>query len=155
MLLELKVQYAAIFISLAALAYNYKGMKPFIPVALFASLYANIWCYLSTYFNWWEFPIRTVPFVQDISVTANVIVVPILAMFWVRYSPMSRVKWAFLWTTLLTVPEYILERYTDTIKYHNSYEWYYSYLLWLISWFIWYQFHKWFYNDCKTGHQTH
>jgi len=145
--IELSVQYAAIAIALFALALKYKGMKPYIPVAMFAMLYANLWCYVATYFNWWRFPIRIIPSVEDISFTANMITVPIAAMFWVRYSPMSRIKWAFLWTTLLVIPEYFLEHYTDTIEYHSGYKWYHSYLLWLISWFIWYQFHKWFYKD--------
>jgi hypothetical protein len=144
---ELGVQYASITIALFVLILKYKGMKPYIPVAMFASLYANLWCYIAAYFNWWEFPIRSVPIIEDISLTANMIVVPIIAMFWIRYCPMSRIKWAFLWTTLLTVPEYFLERHTNTIQYGNSYDWYHSYILWLISWFIWYQFHRWFYKD--------
>lgn len=150
MSIELGVQYASIAIALLALALKYKGMKPFIPVALFASLYANLWCYVARHFNWWEFPIRAIPIIEDISFTANVIVVPIAAMFWVRYCPMTRIQWALLWTTALVIPEYFLESYTATIKYHSGYAWYHSYLLWLISWFIWYQFHLWFYKDAKS-----
>jgi hypothetical protein len=68
-----------------------KELKRFIPVGSVASLYANILCYISNYFNWWEFPIKVFPGVRDISFTANVIIVLISAMFWVRYSPMSRI----------------------------------------------------------------
>lgn len=150
MSVELWMQSISIAIALCALLLKYKGMKPYIPVAMFASLYANLWCYVATYFNWWEYPIQLVSIDEDISVTTNMIIVPIAAMFWIRYSPMSRIKWAFLWTTLLTIPEYLLERHTNAIKYHSGYDWYHTYLLWLISWFIWYQFHKWFYNDCNS-----
>lgn len=149
MSIELWIQYIAIATALFALALKYKGMKPFIPVGMFASLYANLWCYVSMHFHWWEFPVRVLPLIADISATTNMIVVPIAAMFWVRYAPMTRIKWAFLWTTALVLPEYFLEQYTDTITYHNGYAWYHSYLLWLCSWFIWYRFHKWFYKNMK------
>jgi len=96
MSIELTVQYLSLLIALAALIIGYKGMKRYIPVALFASLYANLWCYTATYFGWWEFPLRVMPLVEDISFAANVVAVPVFAMFWVRYSPMSRIKWALL-----------------------------------------------------------
>jgi len=61
MSIEFKIQYLFLFIAIVALIIGHKGMKRYIPVALFASLYANVWCYIATYFNWWEFPIRVVP----------------------------------------------------------------------------------------------
>lgn len=146
-MIETIVQYAAIIISLVALFIGRKGMKPFIPVAMFASLYANFWCYLANYFSLWKFPIRLFPVVADISATANIFVVPVLAMFWVRYSPMSRIKWALLWSSVLTGVEYLAERHTDMIVYSNGYEWYFSFLLWIISWYIWYYFHTWFWKN--------
>jgi hypothetical protein len=60
---------------------------------------------------------------------------------------MSRIKWTLLWTTILTGIEYLAVRYTDMISYYNGYNWYHSYILWLISWYIWYSFHKWFYKE--------
>lgn len=146
-MLEATVQYVSIFISISALLIGHKGMKPFIPVGMFASLYANLWCYLAKYFSLWEFPLRLFPFVTDISVTANIFAVPVLAMFWVRYSPMPRISWALLWSTILTGLEYIAERYTDLITYSNGYEWYITFILWIISWYLWYYFHVWFWKD--------
>lgn len=147
MSIELIIQYLFLFIVIVALIIGHKGMKRYIPVALFASLYANIWCYIATYFHWWEFPIRVVPLVKDISFSANVVAVPVLAMFWVRYSPMSRINWALLWSILLSVFEYFAVEYTDMISYHSGYAIYHSFILWMISWFIWYRFHIWFYKD--------
>ncbi len=147
MSIELLIQYLSIFIAIIAVVVDRKKLKRFIPVGLFAGFYANILCYVANYFSWWEFPVKIFPGVRDISFTANVVIVPVLAMFWTRYSPMSRIKWTFLWTTILTGFEYLIERHTDMIAYHNGYDWYYSYILWLISWFIWYSFHKWFYKD--------
>ncbi|MBU2702905.1 hypothetical protein Ga0466249_004040 [Sporomusaceae bacterium BoRhaA] len=145
--IQLLIQYIIILIAIIAVIVARKELKRFIPVGLFASLYANILCYVANYLILWEFPVRVLPGVRDISFTANVVVVPVLAMFWVKYSPMSRIKWAFLWTTILTGIEYLTERYTGIITYHNGYDWYCSYILWLISWYIWYSFHKWFYKD--------
>ncbi len=147
MSIELSIQYLSVFIAIVAVIVSYKELKYFIPVGLFASFYANIVCYIANYFDWWEFPIRVLPGIRDISFSVNAIIVPVLAMFWIRYSPMSRIKWALLWTTILTGIEYLSERYTDMIAYSNGYDWYYSYILWLISWFIWYSFHRWFYKD--------
>lgn len=147
MSIESLIQSLSIFTAIAAVIIARKELKRFIPVGLFASLYANLACYVAHYFNWWEFPSRLLPSVKDISFTFNVIIVPVLVMFWVRYSPMTRIKWTFLWTTLLTGIEYVFERYSDLITYHNGYDWYHSYILWLISWYIWYSAHKWFYKD--------
>ncbi|MEG6584257.1 CBO0543 family protein [Dendrosporobacter sp. 1207_IL3150] len=147
MSLELWLQYIAMTVALLALAFFYKGMKRFIPVAMFASLYANVWCFIAMHFKWWEFPVRVCPIIDDISFTVNMVVVPILAMIWVRYSPMSRVKWALLWSVVLGLMEFFLSRYTHMIVYGNGYDWYYSLLLWLPSWAIWLWFHRWFYKD--------
>jgi len=144
---ELWLQYLSILLAIAAVIIARKELKRFIPVGLFASVYANIFCYIANYFDWWEFPARLLPGVRDISFTVNVIVVPVLVMFWVRYSPMSRIKWTILWTTILTLLEYLAVTNTDLIVYRNGYNWYHSYILWLISWYIWYTFHKWFYKD--------
>ncbi|WP_021167921.1 hypothetical protein SOV_48950 [Sporomusa ovata DSM 2662] len=146
---ELLIQYFSILIAIVAVIVARKELKRFIPVGLFASYYANLCCYIANYFNWWEFPTRLFTGVKDISFTVNVVIVPVLAMFWVRYSPMSRIKWTFLWTTILTGFEYFAVKYTNLIVYHNGYNWYHSYVLWLISWYIWYSFHKWFYKDSE------
>jgi hypothetical protein len=140
------IQYGTMGGSLIALAIGHKGMKPFIPVGMFASLYANAWCYLAVRFHWWDFPVRIVPAISEISIPSNMVVVPIMAMFWVRYSPMSRINWALLWTTILTGAEFLIERNTEVLEYHNGYEWYFSYVLWFGSWFVWYEFHKWFWE---------
>jgi hypothetical protein len=147
MAIELWVQYFAIIFPILALVIRAKGMKRYIPVAMFASLYANIWCYLAKFFTWWEFPYRLYPSVEDISVAVNMVFVPVAAMFWVRYSPISRMKWALLWSVILGGAEFFVSRYTQLIRYGNGYEWYYSLLLWIPSWFIWLGFHKWFYKE--------
>lgn len=144
---ELIIQYGAVLLALLALWIGHRGMKRYIPVALFASLYANLWCYIANHFSWWEFPVRLMPHVEDISFAANVITVPILAMFWVRYSPMPRFTWALLWSGLLTAFEYWAEQHSAMIAYGNGYTAYHSFILWLISWYVWYGFHVWFYKD--------
>lgn len=144
---ELVVQYVAVAAALFALFIDYKGMKPFLPVALFASLYANVFCYIANYFGWWEFPVRLMPHVKDISFAANVITIPILAMFWIRYSPIPRIHWALLWSVILTGFEYWAVKNTAMIAYGNGYVIYYSFVLWLISWYIWYKFHHWYIGE--------
>ncbi|MDR3560419.1 MAG: competence protein [Negativicutes bacterium] len=146
MSVETWVQIGFSVIAVIAFILLRQGMKPFIPVGLFASLYANVWCYLAMRFGWWDFPARLVPFVREISVPANMLIVPVMAMIWVRYSPMKRLYWALLWTCGLTGGEFLIERYTAVLKYHSGYDWYFSFLLWFASWFIWYYFHRWFWR---------
>jgi hypothetical protein len=145
MSIEHLIQYGAIAVSSIALFIDRKGIIKFIPVAIFASLYSNICCYIANYFNLWSYQNKLFPVVKDISVTVNLIVVPIITIIWVKHIPNTfkgKFIWAFIWTTGLTLVEVTLERYTNIITYHNGYDWYYSYILWFFSWYIWAGYHK-------------
>jgi hypothetical protein len=146
MSIELLIQYGAIAVSLIVLYIDRKGITKFIPVAMFASLYANIWCYIANFFHLWSFPQRLIPVVKDISFTVNMIVVPIMVIIWVKHIPDSfkgKVIWALVWTFGLTLIEALIERFSAVLDYHNGYDWYYSLILWFFSWFIWAGYHKW------------
>ncbi|AGB42024.1 Competence protein [Halobacteroides halobius DSM 5150] len=152
-MIEYLIQYGSIFIAVAILFLTRKGMKKYVPVALFASLYANLWCYIAIYFNLWHYNHQWKLFslVDDISIVVNMIVVPIMAMIWVRYCPLrfrEQLWWAFIWTTVLMLVELPIERFTRLLDYRNGYRWYHSYILWFASWFIWLVFYLWF-NDWK------
>ena len=140
------IQYVAIVVSLIILFLDRKGMTKYIPVAMFASLYSNLWCYIANYFHLWSYQHKLFPIVKDISVTVNMIVVPIVVMIWIKHIPKTlkgKFIWTFIWTTGLTLDEFLIERYTQVLTYHNGYDWYYSYILWFISWFLWAEYHKW------------
>jgi len=127
--------------AILALIIKWNGMKKYIPAGLFSSLFANMVCHIAMYLNWWTYPYK----LEETIV--NCIVVPVLAMYWIRYVPtkISRlIAWNLLWTCVLTVFEYCGERFTNVIKYYDGYDWYFSLLLWFMSWFIWYGFHIWF-----------
>ncbi|SHI12794.1 hypothetical protein SAMN02745823_02620 [Sporobacter termitidis DSM 10068] len=144
--IEYILQYAAIAASVAALVIDRKGASKFVPVALFASFYANIVCFVALYFNWWNYPKALWGFVSDMSVTVNFIVAPAAAILWVKHTPdtaKGKFAWALVWTIGLTGVELILERFTAVIDYHNGYDWYYSFILWFASWYIWGAYHKW------------
>lgn len=143
---ELWLQYGSMAVAILFLLVKRKGMREYIPVGLFASFYANVMCIFAADLSWWHFPSRLVTVYKHISVPANFVVVPIVAMFWVRYFPLrlkEQIFWALLWTTGLTGVEYLLERFTSLLKYGPGYHWYHSYLLWFISWFVWLGFHRW------------
>ena len=146
MTIEELIQYCSMGIAVILLIVKNKGMKKYIPVAMFASLYANIWCYIAKYFDFWKFPSRIFPFVEDISIPVNMVVVPIIAMFWVRYYPTKtskRIFWYFIWSTALIITEIFIERFTDLLEYSKTFKWYHSYFLWFISFYIWRRFHLW------------
>lgn len=138
-------------IAIILLAVNWQGMKKYIPAGLFAAFCAEIICHIAAIYTIWSYPIKP----EEILV--NFIMVPVLAMFWIRYAPRRLVSlfyWNLLWTIPLTLLEHFAETYTNVIKHHNGYAWYHSLPLWFISWFVWYGFHKWFYNAKPTAHST-
>jgi hypothetical protein len=98
------------------------------------------------YFNWWTYPTSLVPIVDDINFPVNVVVVPIAAIIWVKHIPdrfSGKLLWAVIWTVGLTGVEIMVERFTAVLDYHNGYDWYYSFVLWFFSWYIWAGYHKW------------
>lgn len=146
MSIESLIQYGSIAAALIALFIDRKGISKFVPAAMFASLYANLWCYIAIYFQLWHFPVRFLSFIQDIPVTVNMIVVPIMAIIWIKHIPdtfKGKMIWAIVWTIGLTLVEFFIERYTKLLDYSNGYAWYYSLILWFFSWFIWAGYHKW------------
>ncbi|HOV80390.1 MAG TPA: CBO0543 family protein [Bacillota bacterium] len=149
---EILIQYGSMIIAVLLLFLKRKGMKRFVPVGLFASFYANIWCFLGMSFNWWTFPSRITNKPDDVSWPVNFVIAPVTAMLWVRYFPLrlrEQITWLFLWTSVLTGFEFAVERFTNLLKYHDGYDWYYSYVIWFFSFLIWYGFHLWFYNGRK------
>lgn len=146
MSLESGVQYFSMLAALAALYIGRRGMKPYVPVAVFASLYTDLVCDVGVEGLYlWTYPARLAPFVQE-SLPAGLVVVPVIAMFWVRYCPRKlwpAFLWALAWAVPLTLGEYYAERHTQLIEYLNGYDWYHSFLLWLLSFAIWRSFHLW------------
>lgn len=148
MQLEAIIQYLFVIVSIAALIWKWPGAR-YIPAALFAHAYAEHLCQIAMNgLHLWSYPFRIVPCVE-MSVPANDIVIPIMTMFWLRYLPDSfsrKLYWIIGWSVGLTIPEYFAERYTGLIKYHNGYDWYFTLILWIITWFIFYLFHFWFWR---------
>ncbi|OPX89984.1 MAG: hypothetical protein A4E53_01199 [Pelotomaculum sp. PtaB.Bin104] len=152
MTIENIIDLASIAGAIFLLVLKRKGMKKYVPVALFAFYWAIIWCEFAEYFGWWSNPIRSFPYF-DIPLSVDFIVVPIMAMFWVRYAPSNfkgLVTWNLFITIILSGAEYLIVRYTNLLEYGDGFYWYYSFLLWFISWFVWYGFHVWFYRERKV-----
>ncbi|NPV89978.1 MAG: competence protein [Firmicutes bacterium] len=144
------IELASGAVAATALLINRRGMKRYIPVGLFANLYADFVCVIAIYgFGWWHYPVRLVT-ESSLSFTSNKVVIPILAMFFIRYLPPTlkgKILCGLGWAAVLTGLEYIAAKHTQLIEYGHGYEFYYSFLLWCISWLTWYGFHTWFYRD--------
>lgn len=146
MRIEYLLQYGALGASVLALIIDRRGVAKYVPVGLFASLYANLWCYVAMHFDWWSYPVRLFSIVDDINFTVNVIVVPVAAIIWIKHIPDTaggKLLWAIIWTVGLTGVELVLERFTYIINYSNGYDWYFSLILWFFTWYIWAGYHKW------------
>ncbi|HWP95316.1 MAG TPA: CBO0543 family protein [Syntrophomonadaceae bacterium] len=136
--------YGPPILALILLIIKWPGMKKFLPAGLFASLAANSICHVGMIFDLWSYPFQ----IEEALV--NCLIVPVMAMFWIRYAPSGRWRllyWSIIWSLPLTGLEYVGVHYSNIFKYGNGYDWYYSLILWLLSWFVWYGFHLWFYND--------
>lgn len=136
--------YAPPVLALIALIIKWPGMKKYLPAALFASLGANLICHVGMTFDLWSYPIK---FEEAI---VNCWLVPVMTMFWIRYRPggiPGLLLWSIIWSLPLTGLEYIGVYYSNILEYHSGYDWYHSLALWLVSWFIWYGFHLWFYSE--------
>lgn len=106
MSIEEWVQYGSMVIAVTALIIKRTGMKEFVPVGLFASFYANLWCAVAATYHWWHFPSRIVTAFEDISIPANFVVVPIMA-------------WC-IWALLLPVTEIIYGLYSAFTGYTTA-----------------------------------
>lgn len=145
--LEQLIQYGSLIISIFLFILKRKGMKKFIPAGLFACFYANVVCHIAMTLNWWDYPSKFT------ELPVNCVVAPIMAIFWIRYFSSTLKKqiiWAFLFTSILMIFEFIIEKYTHIINYHNGYNWVHSFFLWFFSWFIWLKFHRWFNSDTTS-----
>lgn len=143
------IQYEGTAIFITALIIMFlvrKDMKTFIPVGLFSIVYADLWCYGADYFQMWSFPTRLFPKSTIISIPFNYTALPVIVMVWIMFCPSSRrgkLMWAFFWSLGLVSVEFVLTRYTDILDYTNGFDVHVSFLLWLLSWYIFLRFHQW------------
>ncbi|ACV61527.1 hypothetical protein Dtox_0607 [Desulfofarcimen acetoxidans DSM 771] len=146
---ESLIQYigAAIFFTiLILLLIKRKDIKKFIPVGLFAILYADIWCYIAEYLKIWSYPTRLFAQYTIVSIPFNYFALPVIVMVWIMFCPSSlkgKAIWALSWSLFFISAEFGLTRYTKILAYTNGFDIHISFFLWLISWFIFYEFHVW------------
>lgn len=126
--------------------YIRNDIRKYISVGLFSIVYADLWCYLADILKIWSYPLRIFPELSVSSIPFNYIVLPIVVMIWMMYCPESRkgrVLWALAWSILFITAEFLVTRLTHQLIYTNGFDIHLSFLLWLMSWFIFYRFHVW------------
>ncbi|WP_405083551.1 CBO0543 family protein [Paenibacillus psychroresistens] len=97
-----------------------------------------------------EYPVRFFPNALKSSFTLEYLVNPVICVFFIHYFPRSskriiRVGYYVLWTSLLTIAESIIEKYTDLIEYIN-FTWYYGWLVLLFVFYISDLGYIWYFN---------
>jgi hypothetical protein len=79
-----------------------------------------------------SYPIRFLPKFFKINIVFDYLLFPILCVFYNRTSffstPITTIFQALLYSMPMTILEVILEKYTDLIKYKNSWNWMITYL---------------------------
>ncbi len=139
------IQFIAIALAVAAFLLKFKGMKKYIPLALFGIVYTNILCYFADYLKLWNFPVKIIPSAA-VSIPFNYFVIPVLIIYWRRFCPVNtayRFFWTLGWSIVIIAAEYILTRFTNILSFTNGFDIHISFLLWMGSFYIFYIFHSW------------
>ena len=103
-----------------------------------------------------EYPVRLFASINRTSFTYEYFAFPVMcALFNVWYpnnrSILFRLGYYFAFTTLLTLTEVIVEKYTDLIRYIH-WEWYISWVTIWLSFFIVRIFCLWFFSNGKVSY---
>ncbi len=152
MKIEYVIQYIGIVVFLfliLILLFKRKDIRKYIPVALFAILYANIWCYIAEYLKIWSYPTRLFPYLTIVSIPFNYTALPVIVILWIIYCPSTRkgkIVWAVLWSLVLIFFEFIITRYSQILEYKNGFDIHISFIMWLFSWYLFLKFHLWINN---------
>ncbi|MFC0472766.1 CBO0543 family protein [Halalkalibacter kiskunsagensis] len=104
--------------------------------------------------NWINYPVRLLANVNETSFTFEFFVYPVIGIFFVLYFPIyrslfNRFLYYFSYTTGITIPEILFEKYTDTIEFVH-WTWYYTWISIFLSLVLLRVFYKWYFNE-RTG----
>lgn len=149
MRIEFIIQYVVMAIFLLLLLFlllRRKDSKQYIPVALFAIVYADIWCYVAEYLKIWSYPTRLFADLTIVSIPFNYTVLPAIVILWIMYCPNTsggKIVWILAWPLFIIFGEFIITRYSDILDYKNGFDIHISFILWIISWYIFLKFHLW------------
>ena len=144
------IEYSSILLSLALLWFIRRNIKKYIPVGLLASGYAVFIDQLGSAFNCWKYNSNIFPALHGVHMPLDYIVVPALTITFVKYVPrtiIGLVLGSLVFTFFSGGIEYLVERYTDIIKFGQGYVIWFSLLIWLILWPIAYLFHVWLWDE--------
>lgn len=97
-----------------------------------------------------EYPVRELAEVNRTSFLYEFLVYPITSIFFCLYYPQLRSKlikiiYIVTFTTCLTIPEVLFEKYTDLISYMN-WAWYISWISIYVTLYLSWVFYRWFFR---------
>ena len=153
MALEYWLQYLAMLlfaVVIIVLLLRKNNLKKYIPVGMFVILYGDFWCFLADHFKLWSYPTRIFPNFTVASIPFNYVALPTLVILWLMYCPRGlnrKILWAAAGSAFFIGLEYIFTRYTKALEYKNGFDIHITFVLWLVSWYIFYKFHLWINNE--------
>ncbi|WP_134705211.1 CBO0543 family protein [Ammoniphilus sp. YIM 78166] len=101
--------------------------------------------------RWLEYPVRFLAFAIRTSFTFEFFVFPALAILFILKYPVAkgrlgRITYAVAFTTILTIFEVVLEKYTDLIEYHE-WTWYWTWIAILVTFYVSRKYYNWFFKN--------
>lgn len=102
-----------------------------------------------------EYPVRLFPSINRTSFTFEYFFFPIVCAIFNVWYPNGRsalTQWGYYvgFSSILTILEVIMEKYTDLIKYVH-WEWYYSWITLCLTFYLTRLFCRWFFKKGKLG----
>jgi hypothetical protein len=109
-------------------------------------------------FGWIEYPNRFFSRATMASVTFEYFVYPIVAVVFViryplKHSILKKVGYTLAYPTIITIGEVFLEKYTETIEYHQ-WRWYWSWTTILAGLLCTHYYCEWFFQRLRKREQN-
>ena len=147
-LLIIYILYSFTFISLAFIPKN--KLRDASIIFLFQQAVTWFAGILAVGLNLLEYPVRELAKVNGTSFLYEFFLFPVVTIFFCIYYPRTSIRWKKIiyisaFSTGLTVPEVIIEHYTNLIKYLR-WEWYVTWISVYATLFLAWVFYKWYFK---------
>lgn len=127
-------------------------LRVFYTVAISADFYSVIANHIGTEYKFWDHPVRWFPTIFETSIVYDLLFFPATLVLWIALMPkktMWKIIYTILWGVVLCAMEAVLETYTDLIEYGHGWAIYKTFLLYMMTYVIFYGLYRWLIKDAS------
>lgn len=125
-------------------------LRVFYTVAISADFYSGIANTIGISYGFWEHPVRWFPSIFETSIVYDLLFFPATVVLWIALMPKKRswkIVYTLVYSVVLCLLEWLLERQTKLIDYVDGWAIYKTFLLYLITYLIFYGLYRWLIKD--------